>query len=299
MQSLCFGLSEIIGNISLVTVTSRGSIYLSAYAHPPLMSLLLVYMRLFVVLVLVLGSLAGSEDLNPRLLHSGSHSFILPVSRRSTLVNLPTFDLKSAQDEFRRLVLKYRQANELFPPRGGVDLGRSESVSVQDPAAPIPGGVRSSLSVFPPLDVTSSTESAAPSVQPILPPSHSARVPVTDYVEGRQDILYYADIKIGNPAQTFTVDIDTGSSDLFIPSNCPGNQCGNHKQFNSKASTTFVNQDRKIQLSFVSSIITLLSLLYTSTGLRGSRWLPRPRCRLHARPLRPKSIVHSCVKRIG
>src|SRR5258706_3070203 len=101
------------------------------------MSLLLVwslYMRLFVVLVLVLGSLAGLEDLNPRLLHSGSHSFILPVTRRSALVNLPTFDLKSAQDEFRKLVLKYRRANELFPSRG-VDLGRFESISVQDAAA--------------------------------------------------------------------------------------------------------------------------------------------------------------------
>jgi hypothetical protein len=83
------------------------------------------------------------------------------------------------------------------------------------------------------------------------------------------DILYYAGINIGTPPQSFTVDIDTGSSDLFIPSNCAGDQCGTHKQFNSQASTTFVDRGQNISLTYVSFFFTFLACL-TRLLLQGS-----------------------------
>jgi hypothetical protein len=60
---------------------------------------------------------------------------------------------------------------------------------------------------------------------------------------------YYGEISLGTPAQTFAVDFDTGSSDLWIPSsNCK--TCSNHKKFNSKASSTYVKDDQKFTIGY-------------------------------------------------
>lgn len=44
--------------------------------------------------------------------------------------------------------------------------------------------------------------------------------------------LWYGEISVGTPSKTFTVDFDTGSSDLFLPgANC-GSSCSGHKIYN-------------------------------------------------------------------
>jgi hypothetical protein len=209
-------------------------------------------MRLLIVLSLVLASLSVP-----------GRSFIVPVTRTRqhslmVLDSTQIFDPKFVDSEIHELLLKYQKASEFLPGRGS-DLGKS---------APVP---------FPPLDVASPpTESAASSTQAIhsIPPP-SARVPLADFVQNRLDILYYADIKIGTPPQTFTVDIDTGSSDLFIPSNCAGDQCGNHRQFNSQASTTFVNRARNIKLSLCKSVHSLYFLCLLNCVIHRDQGKPR------------------------
>uniref|UniRef100_A0A7I4YHB3 Peptidase A1 domain-containing protein n=1 Tax=Haemonchus contortus TaxID=6289 RepID=A0A7I4YHB3_HAECO len=70
----------------------------------------------------------------------------------------------------------------------------------------------------------------------------------TDYdygnSEGLSDYMntqYYGPIQIGTPPQTFRVQFDTGSSNLWVPcANCPyyNTACQNHRQFYCQSSST-------------------------------------------------------------
>ncbi|GLE05090.1 hypothetical protein PINS_up014074 [Pythium insidiosum] len=53
-----------------------------------------------------------------------------------------------------------------------------------------------------------------------------------------QNYQYFADISLGTPPQTFSVLLDTGSSDAWVPAeSCAA--CGQHARFNAAASSTF------------------------------------------------------------
>ncbi|RDB16661.1 Cathepsin E [Hypsizygus marmoreus] len=74
-----------------------------------------------------------------------------------------------------------------------------------------------------------------------------ASVPLTDFISGNLDILYYATLNIGTPAQQLTVDIDTGSADLWVPSNCAA--CP-QKQYNSRASSTYREAGKSFAITY-------------------------------------------------
>ncbi|RPD62690.1 acid protease [Lentinus tigrinus ALCF2SS1-7] len=63
------------------------------------------------------------------------------------------------------------------------------------------------------------------------------------------DLEWTGKVTIGSPAQTFTVDFDTGSSDLWIPSSsCTS--CGSHAKYNPSKSSKSSKKSGSFQISY-------------------------------------------------
>lgn len=75
-------------------------------------------------------------------------------------------------------------------------------------------------------------------------------IPITDYLNAQ----YYGPIQIGTPPQTFQVIFDTGSSNLWIPSNdC--SSC-NHKKYTHSSSSTYRENNQKFDITYGSGSLS-------------------------------------------
>ncbi|TFK43185.1 acid protease [Crucibulum laeve] len=91
------------------------------------------------------------------------------------------------------------------------------------------------------------TGSAHPSDTKTLAKRATGSDRLTDDQDGA---LWQGAISVGTPAVSFTVDFDTGSSDLFLPgANCRVN-CQGHKVFNTASSSTARDLRKTFSLAF-------------------------------------------------
>lgn len=65
-----------------------------------------------------------------------------------------------------------------------------------------------------------------------------------------QSVLWHGSISVGTPPVNFTVDFDTGSSDLFLPGTTCGTTCQGHKIYNTAASSTAKDLNKPFTLGF-------------------------------------------------
>ncbi|KIJ60518.1 hypothetical protein HYDPIDRAFT_98543 [Hydnomerulius pinastri MD-312] len=71
-----------------------------------------------------------------------------------------------------------------------------------------------------------------------------------DALTDDQSELWYGKISVGTPAKIYTVDFDTGSSDLFLPGPSCGSSCSGHTIYNPSSSSTAKDLKKTFSLSY-------------------------------------------------
>ncbi|KAL5507783.1 hypothetical protein ACEPAH_5401 [Sanghuangporus vaninii] len=91
--------------------------------------------------------------------------------------------------------------------------------------------------------------------------------PLADDLDGE---LWQGNVNIGTPANTFSVDFDTGSSDLFVPSTaCTDANCAGHKKFNTAASSTAVDQRETFSIEFADGSTVSGEVFHDTVSIAG------------------------------
>ncbi|KAJ1979702.1 hypothetical protein H4R33_005657 [Dimargaris cristalligena] len=83
------------------------------------------------------------------------------------------------------------------------------------------------------------------------PPALSSRSSRLSLINYEGDTEYYGIISLGTPGQSFRVNFDTGSSDLWLPGlDCPSPACVSHRTFQPARSSTFQTDGREFSIGY-------------------------------------------------
>ncbi|KAF8339773.1 aspartic peptidase domain-containing protein [Cantharellus anzutake] len=171
-----------------------------------------------------------------------SNGILLRLDRRAHPVTSPTtdtskkiFDQNFVKQEIKAVLYKYRQAAKWI---SSLRISNSNRFNVISDSLP-PSLTNSNGSVAP--------VGATPQLET------QTRLRLTDYMSGTLDVLYFGYLGFGTPPQTLSVDIDTGSADMWVSSDCSDCQT---KQFDSMRSTTYQSTTHPFNVFYGTGSVT-------------------------------------------
>ncbi|KAH9935665.1 aspartic peptidase domain-containing protein [Fomitopsis serialis] len=131
------------------------------------------------------------------------------------------FDPTYATAEISGLLGKYAQA-EQFLSGVGLNPDTHPEKGYAPFTHPLIGALNSTNATVTNTTGAANATNDASGPRPIVQIPGTAQMALTDDVAGGMDILYYGNLEFGShsPSQVLTVDIDTGSADLWVPVNC-------------------------------------------------------------------------------
>ena len=99
------------------------------------------------------------------------------------------------------------------------------------------------------------------------PASHEKRATGSEALVDEDNGLDWAGtISIGTPGQSFHIDFDTGSSDLWVPSSsCTSNTCSGKSKYNASSSSTSSQKNGTFSIGYADGSI-VSGPIYTDTG---------------------------------
>ena len=81
-----------------------------------------------------------------------------------------------------------------------------------------------------------------------------SKQPLDNFVSGGLNILYDGLISIGSPTQSLPIDVDTGSADLWLASDCPDCLVD---EYDPNASSTYSDQNEDFSIAYVRQTAVL------------------------------------------
>ncbi|KAA1475522.1 acid protease [Dentipellis sp. KUC8613] len=79
---------------------------------------------------------------------------------------------------------------------------------------------------------------------------HAKRATGSDPLTDDEAQLWYGTISVGTPAKKYTVDFDTGSSDLFLPGPSCSSNCQGHTKYQPSSSSTAKSLGKSYKLTY-------------------------------------------------
>ncbi|EPT04503.1 hypothetical protein FOMPIDRAFT_1087777, partial [Fomitopsis schrenkii] len=208
--------------------------------------------------VLALGLCASSAGFSGS--NSTTNSYVVKIKRRPSGrlssrdgEDTHVFDPTYATAEIQGLLGKYAQAEQFL---SGIGLNPDTHPGkgyepFTHPLLPMLNNTANGTMTNTSGTANTATTRPAPNTnttqQQIIQVPGTEEMPLTDDIASGMDVLYYGSLAFGSNKQSLTVDIDTGSADLWVPVNC--RSCGGDS-FLAYNSTSYHTLGQRFSVSY-------------------------------------------------